>query len=178
MVSEARRAAAGTFASWDMDPDQADLACLLVSEMVTNAVLHASVTPSPSGRRFDLNLDPPTTIPAARTGVHGVPAGLPSAWPSAVAAVAAQATAWEDPVAHPSPARRPREFMLRLRRGAEAVWVEVFDLDLRLPRLRTALATDEGGRGLYLVEQLATRWGSRPTPEGKAVWFELPLKGK
>ena len=59
----------------------------------------------------------------------------------------------------------------------EAVWVEVFDPDLRLPRLRSARATDEGGRGLYLVEQLATRWGSRPTPEGKAVWFEIPLDG-
>jgi hypothetical protein len=71
----------------------------------------------------------------------------------------------------PGPAR---EFALRLRRGANAVWVEVFDADLRLPRIRTAGETDEGGRGLYLVEQLATRWGSRPTPEGKAVWFEMP----
>jgi hypothetical protein len=34
--------------------------------------------------------------------------------------------------------------------------------------------TDEGGRGLYLVDQ-ATRWGSRPTHDGKAVWFEVPL---
>ena len=170
MVSEARRLAASTFASWDMDPDQADLACLLVSEVVTNAVLHASVTPSPAGRRFDLDVDPPVAIPAP------VPAALPSAWPTTVAAVAAQA--WDNPIAHPVPAHRPREFVLRLRRGAETVWVEVFDPDLRLPRLRTARATDEGGRGLYLVEQLATRWGSRPTPEGKAVWFELPLDSK
>ena len=80
--------------------------------------------------------------------------------------------------AHPPRAYRPREFTLRLRRGAESVWVEAFDPDLRLPRLRTARATDEGGRGLYLVEQLATRWGSRPTPEGKAVWFEMPLDAK
>jgi hypothetical protein len=58
-----------------------------------------------------------------------------------------------------------------------SVWVEVFDPDLRLPRIRTAAETDEGGRGLYLVEQLATRWGSRPTPEGKAVWFEMPRSG-
>src|SRR5580700_3853144 len=36
MVSEARRLASGTFAAWDMDPDQADLALLLVSEVVTN----------------------------------------------------------------------------------------------------------------------------------------------
>jgi hypothetical protein len=64
-----------------------------------------------------------------------------------------------------------------LRRGATSVWVEVFDPDLRLPRIRTAAETDEGGRGLYLVEQLATRWGSRPTPEGKAVWFEMPRSG-
>ena len=61
--------------------------------------------------------------------------------------------------------------------GAASVWVEVFDPDLRLPRIRTAAETDEGGRGLYLVEQLATRWGSRPTPEGKAVWFEMPRSG-
>jgi serine phosphatase RsbU (regulator of sigma subunit) len=176
MVSEARRVAAGTFASWDMDPDQADLACLLVSEMVTNAVLHASVTPSPSGRKFDLDLEQAATAPAVVPGTQAVPAGLPSAWPSAVASVAAHAPALDNPVAHPASAQRPREFVLRLRRGAEAVWVEVYDPDLRLPRLRTALATDEGGRGLYLVEQLATRWGSRPTPEGKAVWFELPLK--
>ena len=170
MVSEARRLAATTFASWDMDPDQSDLACLLVSEVVTNAVLHAAVTPSPSARRFDLEMDSPVAIHAP------MPAALPSAWPAAVAAVAAQAL--DDPLAQPAPAHRPREFTLRLRRGAEAVWVEVFDPDLRLPRLRTARATDEGGRGLYLVEQLATRWGSSPTPEGKAVWFETPLDGK
>jgi hypothetical protein len=173
MVSEARRVAASTFASWDMDPDQADFACLLVSEMVTNAVLHASITPSPSGRRFDLDVDPPAAIPAALPGMPEMPAGLSGAWPAS-----AVAQAWDSPVAHPAPAQRPREFVLRLRRGAESVWVEVFDPDLRLPRLRTARVTDEGGRGLYLVEQLATRWGSRPTPEGKAVWFELPLSGR
>jgi serine phosphatase RsbU (regulator of sigma subunit) len=147
MVSEARHLAQATFAAWDMHPDQADLACLLVSEVVTNAVLHASVTPSPSGRRWDLEIDQ----------LDGSGEALP---------------------AHMAPAYRPREFTLRLRRGARSIWVEVFDPDLRLPRLRTARATDEGGRGLYLVEQLATRWGSRPTPEGKAVWFEIPLDGK
>jgi hypothetical protein len=147
MVSEARHLAAATFAAWDMYPDQADLACLLVSEVVTNAVLHASVTPSPSGRRWDLEID------QGDAAAEQAPAHLP-------------------------PAYRPREFTLRLRRGARSIWVEVFDPDLRLPRLRTARATDEGGRGLYLVEQLATRWGSRPTPEGKTVWFEIPLDGR
>jgi hypothetical protein len=68
-----------------------------------------------------------------------------------------------------------KDFAMRLRRGASAVWVEVFDADMRLPRIRSAEENDEGGRGLYLVEQLATRWGSRPTRNGKAVWFEMPI---
>ncbi|HEY9525289.1 MAG TPA: ATP-binding protein, partial [Thermopolyspora sp.] len=71
-----------------------------------------------------------------------------------------------------------KEFRLRLRRGADMVWVEVFDSDMRLPRIRSAGETDEGGRGLYLVDQLARRWGSRPTPEGKAVWFEIPIRSR
>ncbi len=73
-------------------------------------------------------------------------------------------------------ARQGKTFSLRLRRGRDAVWVEVFDNDMRLPRIRSAGETDEGGRGLYLVDQLATRWGSRPTRDGKAVWFEMPLR--
>jgi serine phosphatase RsbU (regulator of sigma subunit) len=151
MVSQARRLAATTFAAWDMDPDQADLACLLVSEVVTNAVLHASATPT-RNRAALLQM-----VASASSG--GFPA-IP------------------DLDGPPGPAHAPmspREFRVRLRRGAESVWVEVFDPDLRLPRIRSARDTDEGGRGLYLVEQLATRWGSRPTAEGKAVWFEVPL---
>src|SRR5215475_7323851 len=76
MVSEARRLATTTFASWDMHPDQADLALLLVSEVVTNAVLHASVTPSPAGRRFDLELEPLADAQASGVSVGALtPAG-------------------------------------------------------------------------------------------------------
>jgi len=178
MVSEARRLAAQTFRSWGMDPGQAELACLLVSEVVTNAVLHASITPSPS-RDLDLDIEP-MMMPAP----VGVPAGPASPVPPGRAAVRPaavppqQITGREGWVgAPPGAPAAPREFRLRLRRGAASVWVEVFDPDLRLPRIRTAAETDEGGRGLYLVEQLATRWGSRPTPEGKAVWFEMPRSG-
>lgn len=37
--------------------------------------------------------------------------------------------------------------------------------------------TGSGGRGLYLVDALADRWGAEPTPEhdGWLVWFELDL---
>ncbi|HEY8984772.1 MAG TPA: ATP-binding protein, partial [Streptomyces sp.] len=43
------------------------------------------------------------------------------------------------------------------------------------PRRRRARDTDEGGRGLQLVGLLSAAWGSRRTPRGKTVWFELPL---
>jgi hypothetical protein len=79
-------------------------------------------------------------------------------------------------LAEDGPDAASKTFSLRLRRGRDAVWVEVFDNDMRLPRIRSAGETDEGGRGLYLVDQLATRWGSRPTPDGKAVWFEMPIR--
>lgn len=32
----------------------------------------------------------------------------------------------------------------------------------------------EGGRGLFIVETLADRWGYEPRPTGKSVWAEMP----
>ena len=52
---------------------------------------------------------------------------------------------------------------------------EVFDSSSTSPHLRYAAMTDEGGRGLFLVAQLADRWGTRYTPEGKVIWAEQPL---
>ncbi|MFJ1602047.1 SpoIIE family protein phosphatase [Streptomyces sp. NPDC088253] len=52
---------------------------------------------------------------------------------------------------------------------------EVSDNSSTSPRLRYAATTDEGGRGLFLVAQLAERWGTRYTPAGKVIWAEQPL---
>ncbi|MEV0275482.1 SpoIIE family protein phosphatase [Streptomyces sp. NPDC050610] len=52
---------------------------------------------------------------------------------------------------------------------------EVWDGGLVQPRRRRARDTDEGGRGLQLVGLLSAAWGSRRTPHGKTVWFELAL---
>ncbi|MEV7718383.1 SpoIIE family protein phosphatase [Streptomyces sp. NPDC088184] len=52
---------------------------------------------------------------------------------------------------------------------------EVSDPSATQPRMRRALLTDEGGRGLYLVAQLTSRWGSRYTRHGKTIWAEQPL---
>jgi ABC-type multidrug transport system ATPase subunit/anti-sigma regulatory factor (Ser/Thr protein kinase) len=52
---------------------------------------------------------------------------------------------------------------------------EVTDGSSTSPRLRYAEMTDEGGRGLFLVAQLAKRWGARSTARGKIIWTEQPL---
>ncbi|WP_030852294.1 SpoIIE family protein phosphatase [Streptomyces griseus] len=56
-----------------------------------------------------------------------------------------------------------------------ALTCEVSDASNTSPRLRHARTTDEGGRGLFLVAQLAHRWGTRYTDRGKIIWAEQPL---
>jgi PAS domain S-box-containing protein len=149
-VSEARRQARAVLIRWGVHARQAELACLLVSEVVTNVVLHTTL---PVRRPRRIALEPAGAVPRA---------GLPP-------------PVWGKEALRAAPPPPPKQFTLRLRRGAAAVWVEVFDTDLRLPRIRGADETDEGGRGLYLVDQIASRWGSRPTKNGKVVWFEMPI---
>jgi anti-sigma regulatory factor (Ser/Thr protein kinase) len=54
---------------------------------------------------------------------------------------------------------------------------EVSDGNSTSPHLRRARIFDEGGRGLLLVAQLTTRWGTRHTPTGKTIWAEQALDG-
>ncbi|MGN6176641.1 MAG: ATP-binding protein, partial [Streptosporangiaceae bacterium] len=128
-------------ARWGVPAKQAELICLLVSEVVTNVVLHTAL---PVRRPRRTALEP--------AGAAALGAGRPS-------------RAWAGRLREEVPPPPAKQFTLRLRRGTAAVWVEVFDTDLRLPRIRSAEETDEGGRGLYLVDQIASRWGSRPTKE-------------
>ncbi|MGW2741373.1 sodium/proline symporter PutP [Streptomyces sp. NPDC001450] len=52
---------------------------------------------------------------------------------------------------------------------------EVSDASSTSPRLRHARTTDEGGRGLFIVAQLARRWGTRYTTTGKIIWTEQAI---
>ena len=65
-----------------------------------------------------------------------------------------------------------RPVTLRLLR-TDVLRCEVGDDVPQLPRLRQARATDEGGRGLYVVNKMARRWGATRLSTGKVVWFEL-----
>ncbi|OIJ98509.1 hypothetical protein BIV23_29585 [Streptomyces monashensis] len=55
-----------------------------------------------------------------------------------------------------------------------ALICEVSDASSTTPHLRRARVLDEGGRGLFLVGQVAERWGTRHTATGKTVWAEQP----
>jgi PAS domain S-box-containing protein len=63
---------------------------------------------------------------------------------------------------------------LRLLRDSRLI-CEVADGSATAPRLRHARIMDEGGRGLFLITQLAHRWGTRHTADGKIIWAEQEL---
>ncbi|MBV8982268.1 MAG: response regulator, partial [Acidimicrobiia bacterium] len=56
---------------------------------------------------------------------------------------------------------------------ADVIRIDVVDHSASLPAPRTASDEDTSGRGLGLVEALATSWGVDERPGGKSVWFEL-----
>jgi anti-sigma regulatory factor (Ser/Thr protein kinase) len=65
------------------------------------------------------------------------------------------------------------EFELSAAEGLVRVTVE--DATSAPPVMRAHSLEASGGRGLLLVESLASRWGSNATDRGKAVWFEFPV---
>jgi len=68
-------------------------------------------------------------------------------------------------------------FGLRLLVGADVIRIEVSDSSPSLPTVQPVSILRGGGRGLSIVEQLATSWGvmvqhHRP---GKVVWCEIAI---
>lgn len=73
-------------------------------------------------------------------------------------------------------ARGPRDVRLALRRGGSVVRLEVDDASPRaLPALGGSSAGSFRGRGLILVERIATRWGVFTARDRKTVWAEFSL---
>lgn len=63
--------------------------------------------------------------------------------------------------------------------AAGEVRVDVADESALSPTPRHATPDDEGGRGLLIVQSLATSWGTESLPQGrgKSVWFTLRVAG-
>ena len=124
-------------------------------------------------------------VAADRVAVWELPADPRSA-AQARAAVAGQLTAWglDDQVFPTELAvselvtnavrHAAAPVSLRLIRD-RALICEVSDGSRTTPHLHHAQLMDEGGRGLYLVSQIADRWGTRYTESGKTIWVEQAL---
>ncbi|CAL9466435.1 hypothetical protein SUDANB105_02732 [Streptomyces sp. enrichment culture] len=63
-------------------------------------------------------------------------------------------------------------FRLTLSAAHGVLRCEVADAGRRVPQVLQA-GTSESGRGIYLVDALARRWGCHQDGPGKTVWFEL-----
>lgn len=64
-------------------------------------------------------------------------------------------------------------FLLAVQHDPSQLLVEVQDRSTERPIRKQAPAEAESGRGLMLVEALASHWGSRLVEGGKVVWFTL-----
>ena len=53
--------------------------------------------------------------------------------------------------------------------------IDVHDSHPVAPALTRPDFNSSGGRGVWLVDTIASRWGYRPEPPGKVVWFEMDL---
>lgn len=56
--------------------------------------------------------------------------------------------------------------------------VEVHDRSRVVPVPRHASPVEVGGRGLRLVDALASTWGAEETEDGKVVWFTLAAEDR
>lgn len=67
----------------------------------------------------------------------------------------------------------PVEVVVRTGDLDDTVRIEVHDGNPQLPLRKHYSAMSGTGRGLLLVERMASDWGAERTSGGKVVWFEL-----
>jgi anti-sigma regulatory factor (Ser/Thr protein kinase) len=66
------------------------------------------------------------------------------------------------------------EVEVAVRLQPHSVRIDVLDNAGAMPAPRDADDDATSGRGLALVEAVASAWGVEPTDTGKSVWFEVP----
>jgi anti-sigma regulatory factor (Ser/Thr protein kinase) len=64
---------------------------------------------------------------------------------------------------------------VRLVLGPRALHVEVADTSASVPQVQPVDPERVTGRGMLIVDALASSWGVRPDGTGKVVWFDLAV---
>ncbi len=171
-----------------LDPDVADSAVLVVSELVTNAI-RAVVQATPVGMMLPRRAlsfgdrvaaggrrgQAPQASPMCAGGWR-LPAGpAAAATPGLLAgshALEAASLLRSGGVLAPVPA----SVSLVIARFSDVLRIDVHDSSpLPIPPGCHRDAEDETGRGLTVVASLTEAWGWRPDAFGKVVWCELAL---
>ncbi|TLQ39369.1 ATP-binding protein [Streptomyces marianii] len=115
----------------------------------------------------------PAAVPQARRQLHRLMCNFGLALVADDLTLGAQEL-MANAVTHGCRGQAAREFTLKASCLRGRVRIEVQDPSPDLPLPRSASDDCEGGRGLVLVNEVATRWGSKPGPgQGKTVWMEL-----
>jgi len=65
------------------------------------------------------------------------------------------------------------EPLLEVHVHPDRVRIEVYDAAPDLPLEREPAPREPGGRGIRVVSELSSRWGSAPCGSGKVVWAEI-----
>ncbi|MET9291606.1 ATP-binding protein [Streptomyces sp. NPDC003077] len=171
-VRGARQFTRETLSRWELD-DLFDGVALVVSELVTNALRHAVLTP-----------DEAVAAAAAPNAGAGLGVGLvPAPGPASVP----DPSSAPGPSSTPGPASPPSgsaldeadPAQLHLMRWSSRLICAVRDSSDASPVSGEADEGAESGRGLHLVESFSDSWGWHPlagAPHGKIVWalFRVP----
>ncbi|MFC8567124.1 ATP-binding protein [Streptomyces sp. NPDC057245] len=131
---------------------------------------HVNKETSPSSPRERFYRRERRSVPAARAFTRDVLAdwGVRGRTDDVVLCVSELAT---NALVHGVPPGRG--FLLRLLPCGDGVRVEVHDSGGGVPAVPLDPdGSDEGGRGLLLVSELADKWGVTERAPGKVVWFE------
>jgi hypothetical protein len=64
---------------------------------------------------------------------------------------------------------------LRIQRNSSTMRVELQDPSTAMPVVRHPDSAEEHGRGVLLIDELASAWGVEPRTDGKTVWFEIDV---
>jgi anti-sigma regulatory factor (Ser/Thr protein kinase) len=70
------------------------------------------------------------------------------------------------------------EARIKITAAAGRLYVEVADDNSRHPQRLDQDADALDGRGIAIVQHLASRWGVRDDPYGKTVWFEVAARSR
>ncbi|SEG74729.1 Serine phosphatase RsbU, regulator of sigma subunit [Actinacidiphila yanglinensis] len=163
-AGRARELASEQLAAWGL-ADLAEVATLIISELIGNTVRHAvGLVPEPSPADSEVESGAPAGDDEAEVGLGdlGLEGGLGLHLGLGLdQGPEANGTGGEGVV------------RLRLLHIEQSLVCEVYDGSQATPRVRHPLLDDEFGRGLQLVAMMSGRWGTRYTENGKCIWARL-----